>query len=139
MGKKTGYIHFLIKMASHAQLYPPGEPIHTGRLGRKWIRGGILLAGNKRYETGQLICNHMLRQNVGRVHGTAREIASSLQVPGTAVSSLGALLMFLQRNHIRKSRYGFFISETQAFKKSGYPHRYTIELMDGPAVSPISS
>jgi len=106
---------------------------------KKWISGGISVAGNKRFETGQLICNHMLRQNIDRVHGTAREIASSLQVPGTCVSSLGSLLVFLQRNHIRKSRYGFFISETQAFKKSGYPHRYTIELMDGPAVLPIPS
>jgi len=97
------------------------------------------VASNKRYDTGQIICNHMLRQNITRVHGTAREIARSLQVKGTCVSSIGALLMFLQRNHIRKNRYGFFISETQAFKKSGYPHRYTIELMDGPAVSPVHS
>jgi hypothetical protein len=79
----------------------------------------------------------MLRQNITRAHGTAREIAYALQVPGTCVSSLGSLLMFLQRNHIRKSRYGFFISETQAFKKIGYPHRYTIELMGGPVVSPL--
>jgi len=106
---------------------------------KKWIRGGNSVAGNKRYETAQLICNHMFRQNITRAHGTAREIARSLQVQGTCVSSISALLMFLQRNHIRKSRYGFFISETQAFKKSGYPHRYTIELMDGPAVSPRQS
>ncbi|HVN65647.1 MAG TPA: hypothetical protein VMT31_03400 [Methanomicrobiales archaeon] len=97
------------------------------------------MAGNKRYETAQLICNHMARQNIARVHGTAREIASSLQVQGTCGSSISSLLMFIQRNHIRKRRYGFFISETQAFKKSGYPHRYTIELMDGPAVSPVHS
>jgi hypothetical protein len=97
------------------------------------------MAGNKRYETGQIICNNMLRQNITRVHGTAREIAQSLQVQGTCTSSISALLMFLKRNHVRKSRYGFFISETQAFKKSGYPHRYTIELMDGPAVLPIPS
>ena len=97
------------------------------------------MAGNKRYETGQVICDHMARQNITRVHGTAREIASSLEVKGTCVSSISSLLMFLQRNHIRKSRYGFFISETQTFKKSGYPHRYTIELMDGPAGLPIPS
>jgi len=97
------------------------------------------VAGNKRYETAQLICNHMLRHHITRAHGTAREIACSLQVPGTWSSSISALLMFLQRNHIRKSRYGFFISETQAFKKCGYPHRYTVELMDGPAVSLLPS
>jgi hypothetical protein len=81
----------------------------------------------------------MLRQNIARVHGTAREIASSLQVQGKYSSSISSLLMFLQRNHIRKNRYGFFISETQTFKKSGYPHRYTVELMDAAAVSPLSS
>ena len=97
------------------------------------------MAGNKRYETAQLICNHMLMQNIGRVHGTAREIASSLQVQGTCVSSISSLLMFLQRNHIRKRRFGFFISETQTFKKSGYPHRYTVELMDAPTVAPLLS
>lgn len=97
------------------------------------------MAGNKRYETGQIICDHMLRQNIARVHGTAREIARSLQVTGTCVTSISSLLMFLQRNHIRKNRYGFFISETQAFKKSGYPHRYTIQLMDATAVSPVHS
>jgi hypothetical protein len=119
--------------------YIPRASLYIQEEEKKWIRGGISVAGNKRYETAQLICNHMLRQNIARVHGTAREIASSLEVQGTCSSSISALLMFIQRNHIRKSRYGFFISETQAFKKSGYPHRYTIELMDGPAVSPVHS
>jgi hypothetical protein len=119
--------------------YIPRASLYIQEEEKKWIRGGISVAGNKRYETAQLICNHMLRQNIARVHGTAREIASSLEVQGTCSSSISALLMFLQRNHIRKSRYGFFISETQAFKKSGYPHRYTVELMDAPAVSPVHS
>jgi hypothetical protein len=81
----------------------------------------------------------MLRQNITRAHGTAREIAYSLQVQGTRISSISSLLMFLKRNHVRKSRYGFVILETQTFKKSGYPHRYTIELMDGQAVTPLPS
>jgi hypothetical protein len=79
----------------------------------------------------------MHRQNITSAHGTAREIAYSLHVPGAWISSIGSLLMFLKRNHIRKSRYGFFISETQVYKKSGYPHHYTIELMDGPVVPPL--
>jgi hypothetical protein len=97
------------------------------------------VTSNKRYQTAQIICNHMLRQNVTRVRGTAREIACSLQVSGTRLSSISSLLMFIKRNHIRKSRYGFYISETQTFKKCGYPHRYTIELMDQPAVPPLHS
>ncbi|HUK38443.1 MAG TPA: hypothetical protein VLV30_04945 [Methanomicrobiales archaeon] len=104
---------------------------------KKWRTGGISVTGSKRFETGQIICDHMLRQNITRVHGTAREIATSLQVNGTRVSSIAALLMYLQRNHVRKTRYGFFISETQAFKKCGYPHRYTVELMEAPVSSPV--
>jgi hypothetical protein len=95
------------------------------------------MASNKRYETGQLIRDQMLVRNIDCIHGTAREIARTLQVKDTQVSSISALLMFLKRNHVRKSRYGFFISETQIFKKSGYPHHYTVELMDAPAVTPI--
>ena len=90
------------------------------------------MAGNKRYETGQIIRDHMIRQHITCVHGTAREITRALQVKDTHLSSIIALLMFLKRNHVRKSRYGFFITETQSFRKSGYPHRYTIELMDEP-------
>ena len=119
--------------------YIPRASLYIQEAEKEWKRRGISVAGNKRYETGQIIRNHMLRQNIGCVHGTAREIASSLQVTDTCVSSISSLLMYLKRNHVRKNRYGFFISETQVFKKSGYPHRYTIELMDGPAVSPISS
>ena len=119
--------------------YIPPASLYIQEAGKEWKRGGISLAGNKRYETGQLIRDHMLRQNIARVHGTAREIASSLQVQGKYSSSISSLLMFLQRNHIRKNRYGFFISETQTFKKSGYPHRYTVELMDASAVSPLPS
>jgi hypothetical protein len=119
--------------------YIPSASLYIQEEGEKWLRGGRSVAGNKRYETGQLIRNHMLRQNIARVHGTAREIASSLHVTDTCVSSISALLMFLQRNHVRKIRYGFFISETQAFKKSGYPHRYTIELMERPAVLSLPS
>ena len=95
------------------------------------------MAGNKRFETGQLIRGQMVRQNIARIQGTAREITSSLHLADNNVPSISALLMFLQRNHVRKIRYGFFISGTQVFKKSGYPHRYTVELMDLPAVSPV--
>jgi hypothetical protein len=134
--KNARIIHFLGKNFACAAISPQ-RAFTYGRKGKKWLIGGILVAGNKRYETGQLICNRMLRQNIARVHGTAREIASSLHVTDTCVSSISALLMFLQRNHIRKNRYGFFIAETQTFKKSGYPHSYTIELMERPAVSPL--
>jgi hypothetical protein len=99
--------------------------------------GGFSVAGNKRYDNAYLICNYLKGQNMTRAEVTARDIASFHQMAGTRVPSISALLNFLQRNHIRSSRYGFFISGTQAFKRSGYPHRYMIELMGAkPMVRP---
>jgi len=47
--------------------------------------------------------------------------------------SISAMLNFLYSNRIRESRFGFYISGTLAFKKVDYPHRYSIELIDGAA------
>ena len=66
---------------------------------------------------------------MSRAEVTARDIASFHQMPGTCVPPISALLNFLQRNHIRKGRYGFFVSGTQASRKSGYPRHFIIELM----------
>jgi hypothetical protein len=88
------------------------------------------LTGNKRFNTAYLICRYLKAQNITRAEVTARDIASFHQMPGTCVPAISALLNFLQRNHLRKGRYGFYVSGTQALRKSGYPHRFTIELMD---------
>jgi hypothetical protein len=41
------------------------------------------------------------------------------------------MLNFLHNNRIRDTRFGFYIKGTHAFKKSDYPHRYTLQLIDG--------
>jgi hypothetical protein len=92
--------------------------------------GGILVAGNRRYDNAYLVCTYLTGQNMTRAEVTARDIAAFHRIPETRVPSISALLNFLQKNHIRNGRYGFFISGTQAFRKSGYPHRYLIELME---------
>jgi len=97
------------------------------------------VAGNKRYNNAHLVCNYLTEQNLTRAEVTARDIATFHRVPGTRVPSISALLNFLQKNHIRNNRYGFFISGTQAFRRSGYPHRFTIELMDGVHYLPANS
>jgi hypothetical protein len=40
------------------------------------------------------------------------------------------MLNFLYTNRIRDSRFGFYIMGTLPFRKSDYPHRFTIELID---------
>jgi hypothetical protein len=43
---------------------------------------------------------------------------------------ISAMLNFLYSNHIRDTRFGFYIRGTTPFKKCDYPHAYTRELID---------
>jgi len=95
--------------------------------------GGIPEAGERRYDNAYLVCTYLTGQHITRAEVTARDIATFHRIPETCVPSISALLNFLQRNHIRSRRYGFFVSGTQAFRKSGYPHRFMIELIEGAA------
>jgi hypothetical protein len=85
----------------------------------------------KRYQYASLICDYLLKKNITRAVVTAREIAEFHHLAGKASQSISAMLNFLYSNHIRENRFGFYIMGTQAFKKIDYPHRYTIELIDG--------
>ena len=85
---------------------------------------------NQRFNTAHLVCRYLKAQNITQAEVTARDIASFHQMPGTCVPTISALLNFLQRNHLRKKRYGFFVSGTQVCRKSGYPRHFNIELMD---------
>jgi len=109
--------------------YIPMERLYISTTGKKRV-GGISLVGNQRFDTAYLVCRYLRAQNLTRADVTARDIASFHQMPGTFVPTISALLNFLQRNHLRKGRYGFFVSGTQASRKSGYPRIFTIELMD---------
>ncbi len=103
--------------------------LYISTTGKRTVEG-ISLTGNKRFNTAYLVCRYLKAQNIHRAEVTARDIASFHQMPGTCVPTISALLNFLQRNHLRKERYGFFISGTQSSRKSGYPRHFTIELMD---------
>jgi hypothetical protein len=64
---------------------------------------------------------------------TAGDIAAFHHLSRKSSQSISAMLNFLYSNRIRESRFGFYISGTLAFKKVDYPHRYSIELIDGGA------
>ena len=88
------------------------------------------MAINNRYYLAQLIRDYLVQQDVTRMDATARDIVNVLHLPNTYVFSVSGLLNFLYRNQMSKSRYGFSIVRSRAYRKSGYPHRYTIELVE---------
>jgi hypothetical protein len=61
----------------------------------------------------------------------SREIARFFQMSQKSSQSIGAMRNFLYTNHIRKARFGFRIPGTTPMQKCDYPHRSTIELIDG--------
>ena len=85
----------------------------------------------RRYNCAHLICTYLLRKHITNADITARDIAVYHHLSETSSRSISALLNFLYTNRIRETRFGFYILGTLAFKKSDYPHRYSIELIDG--------
>jgi hypothetical protein len=85
----------------------------------------------KRYYIASLICDYVIRKHITRVEASARDIARFHHLKGESCRSISALMNFLYSNHIRKPGFGFYIMGTAAFSKSEYPHRFTIELIDG--------
>lgn len=85
----------------------------------------------RRYNCAHLICAYLLRKHITSAEVTARDIAQFHNLSRKASQSVSALLNFLYTNRIRETRFGFYILGTLAFKKSDYPHRYSIELIDG--------
>jgi hypothetical protein len=112
--------------------YIPKADVYIQGDRRKHPGGGISVAGNKRYENAHLVRNYLKGQNITHAEVTAHDIAAFHGIPGKRVPSISALLNFLQRNHMRNNRYGFFISGTQTSRRSCYPHHFQIELMDVP-------
>ena len=85
----------------------------------------------RRYNCAHFICAYLLRKQITSADITARDIAAFHHLSETSSRSISALLNFLYTNRIRETRFGFYILGTLAFKKSDYPHRYSIELIDG--------
>jgi hypothetical protein len=77
-----------------------------------------------------MIREYLVQQQVTRMDATARDIVNVLHLPNSDVFSVSGFLNFLYRNQMSRSRYGFSIGRSQTPRKSGYPHRYTIELTD---------
>jgi len=86
---------------------------------------------NNRFYIAQLIRNYLVQNQLTRMEATAREIVNFHHLPNKYVFSVSGFLNFLYRNHMSKSRYGFCIVRSQTHRKSGYPHRYIIELIEG--------
>jgi len=92
--------------------------------------GNRKVDSGRRYDCARLICTYLIRNHLSRAYVTAREIAQFHHLSGKSSQSISAMLNFLYSNHIRESRFGFYIMGTAPFKKSDYPHHYTIELID---------
>ncbi|WAC05916.1 MAG: hypothetical protein OS112_04605 [Methanoregula sp.] len=93
--------------------------------------GHIRTDSKTRYHLAFLICDYLLKKNITHADVTARDIATFHHLPQTSCRSISALLNFLYTSHIRKPGLGFYILGTQGKKKGDYPHRFSIELIDG--------
>ena len=93
--------------------------------------GHIRTDSKNRYHLASLICDYLLKQNILHADVTARDIAKFHHLSRKSSQSISAMLNFLYSNRIRETRFGFYIMGTLAYKKVDYPHRYSIELIDG--------
>ena len=93
--------------------------------------GHMRTDSTQRYHLASLICDYLLKKKITHAEVTARDIAKFHHLSGKSSQSISAMLNFLYSNRIRETRFGFYIMGTLAFKKVDYPHRYSIELIDG--------
>jgi len=93
--------------------------------------GHIRMDSTRRYNCAHLICTYLLRNNITSADVTSRDIEQFHHLSRKSSQSISAMLNFLYSNRIRETRFGFYILGTLAFKKSDYPHHYTIQLIDG--------
>jgi hypothetical protein len=92
--------------------------------------GHVRTDSTRRYRCAHLICAFLLSQKKNKAVVTSREIALFHNLSKKSSQSISAMLNFLYTNHIRESRFGFYILGTSPFRKYDYPHHYTIELID---------
>jgi hypothetical protein len=84
----------------------------------------------KRYYYASLICEYLERNNIEQANVTAKDIAEFHQLSGKSVYSISALLNFLYNKGTSDARFGFYSIRSHPFKKSDYPHHYTVKLAD---------
>lgn len=92
---------------------------------------GIHTNSDRRYECARLVCSYMLSQNLDSAVVTSQQIARFHNLSRSSSQSIGHMLNFLYINRIRNARFGFYIRGTRPLSKCDYPHRYSIELIDG--------
>lgn len=93
--------------------------------------GHMRTDSTKRYHCASLICDYFLQKNITHADVSAHDIATYHHLTGESCRSISAFLNYLYSNRIRKVGFGFYILGTLAFSKSDYPHRFSIELIDG--------
>jgi hypothetical protein len=84
----------------------------------------------KRYYYASLICAYLERNNINQAHMTAKDIVEFHQLSGKSVYSVSAFLNYLLNKRVNDGRFGFYTLRSQPFKKSDYPHYYTVKLAD---------
>jgi hypothetical protein len=85
----------------------------------------------KRYYYASLICAYLAWNNMKQAKVTAKDIVEFHQLPGKAVYSLSSFLNYLYNKGANDARFGFYTFRSHPFKKSDYPHYYTVKLADG--------
>jgi hypothetical protein len=93
--------------------------------------GRVRTDSTRRYQCAHLICSYLLSTKKIQAVVTSRDIARFHHLSQKSSKSISAMLNFLYTNHIRESRFGFYILGTSPFRKCDYPHHYTIEHIDG--------
>ncbi len=92
---------------------------------------GSRSTASKRYDYARLVCSYMISQNLTCAEITSQQIARFYNLPQSTSRAIGHMLNFLYTNQIRAARFGFYIQGTRPLSKSAYPHRYSIQLIDG--------
>ena len=87
-------------------------------------------ASGRRYTCAHLICAYLLMNHITRAVVTVRDIAQFHHLSLKSSRSVSVMLDFMYTNRIRKTHFGFYNLGTAPYKKTGYPHLYTIELID---------
>lgn len=87
-------------------------------------------ASGRRYTCAHLICAYLLMNHITRAVVTVRDIAQFHHLSLKSSRSVSVMLDFMYTNRIRKTHFGFYNLGTAPYKKTGYPHQYTIELID---------
>jgi hypothetical protein len=121
----------IFESTNDTHLYPLIQHRYISKRKKEQKLGHMRTDSKQRYHLASLICDYLLKKNITHADVTARDIAKFHRLSGKSSRSISAMLNFLYTNRIRETRFGFYILGTLAYKKVDYPHRYSIQLIDG--------